>query len=262
LAAIPLAGLVRDRQLEAKDHEITGLKKQFVSIASHELRSPLNGMLWAIQSLLREDKNMTKAQQEMLLDMYRSTESSMTTVNEILDLSIFERGQAQNLQNEQVDLGTIVKQIVSTLKLTASEKKIVIKLTGKWPEQIITMGDVSALKRSFMNLVSNAIKYGLYDSVVEIGYRQSGHEHIIAIRDHGIGIPAEEQSKVLDGYYRASNATRQQAHGTGLGLWLARLTVEQHKGRLWINSVENEGTTVYLALPVTDKEVTGRRDRS
>jgi signal transduction histidine kinase len=258
LAAIPLAGLIRDRQLEIKEHEIAELKKQFVSIASHELRSPLNGMLWAIQSLLRDDKDMTKEQQEMLLDMYRSTEASMATVNEILDLSIFERGQAHNLQSEQVDLTTIIQQVVSTLKLTASEKDITIKQVGKWPEQIVTMGDVSALKRSFMNLISNAIKYSLNGGEVEITYRHSGQEHIVAIRDHGIGIPAEEQDKVLNGYYRATNATRQQAHGTGLGLWLARMIVEQHKGRLWINSVEDLGTTIYLALPATSTKITGR----
>jgi signal transduction histidine kinase len=198
---------------------------------------------------------MNKHQQELLMDMYRSTEASIATVNEILDLSIFERGQADNLQHEQVDLTTVITQIIATLKLGAQEKKIHILLLGEWPEHAFTTGDVGALRRAFMNLVANAIKYSHNGSKIEISYRLANTEHIIAIRDYGIGIPAAEQSKVINGYYRASNATQVQAHGTGLGLWLARMLAEQHHGRLWLSSRINNGTTIYVALPAATSSV-------
>ncbi len=252
LAAIPFAGIIRDMKLQAKEHEILHLKNQFISIASHELRSPLTGMLWGITSLQQNIKKQTRAQQDLLQDMYKSTESSLTTVNEILDSSIFERGQAGKLKHDMFDMTAIISQVSATLNLGAKEKKIAIVQIGDWPQRALVTGDVEALKRAFMNIVSNAIKYGNVDSQVSISYRKSStSEHVFCIQDSGIGIPHAEQQKVLEGYYRASNATQVQAHGTGLGLWVTRMIIEQHGGRMWLNSIENTGTSVFVALPAT-----------
>ncbi len=252
LAAIPFAGIIRDMKLQAKEHEILHLKNQFISIASHELRSPLTGMLWGISSLQQNLKKQTKAQQDLLQDMYKSTESSLTTVNEILDSSIFERGQAGKLKHDMFDMTAIISQVSATLNLGAKEKRIAIIQSGDWPQRALVTGDVEALKRAFMNIVSNAIKYGNTDSIVSISYRKSNaSEHVFCIQDSGIGIPHAEQQKVLEGYYRASNATKVQVHGTGLGLWVTRMIIEQHGGRMWLNSIENTGTSVFVALPAT-----------
>ncbi len=251
LAAIPFAGILRDIKIQAKEHEILHLKNQFISIASHELRSPLTGMLWGIQSLQQGNKKASNTQKDLLDDMYRSTEASLATVNEILDSSIFERGQAKKLHKDSVDIVTIISQVTSTLVLGAKEKSITIEKVGKWPTQIYTVGDVEALKRAFMNILANAIKYSSEESVIKLLYRlDDSHEHIIAVQDHGIGIPHDEQEKVLGGYYRATNATSVHANGTGLGLWTTRMTVEAHGGRMWLSSLQGKGTTVYIALPV------------
>ena len=248
LSAIPLVGLIRDRKLESKQYEITQLKNQFVSIASHELRSPLAGMMWAIQSLLKDDEGLSKKQKSLLTDMFRSSEASLATVNEILDLSIFERGQAGKLQQDMVDLPTVLKEVCATLKLGAQEKHLKIEFED-WPEHAYVIGDVSALKRAYMNILANAIKYTKDRTSVIVHYRHSAGEHIVSIRDQGIGIPLKEQTKVMEGYYRASNAAAVQSHGTGLGLWVTRMVLEQHKGRLWLNSKLNHGTTIFTALP-------------
>lgn len=252
LAAIPLAGILRDIKIQAKEHEIMQLKNQFVSIASHELRSPLTGMLWGITSLQGDEKRFSKEQQRLLHDMFKSTESSLATVNEILDQSIFERGHGTNLQREAVDIRAVISQVMGTLNLGAQEKKISIEEDGAWPAHAFVIGDVGALKRAFMNIIANAIKYSPDKSSVSLTYRSTdANEHIIAVADHGIGIPAKEQQRVMQGYYRASNATELQANGTGLGLWVTELIIKEHKGRVWINSVEGKGTTVYIALPMT-----------
>lgn len=254
LAAIPLAGVLRDIKIEAKEHEILQLKSQFVSIASHELRSPLAGMLWAIHSLSQNSaKKLNLEQLGLLSDMYRSTESSLATVNEILDLSIFERGQSHNLQHDVLDFGTIVKQVVATLKLGAGEKHISIEAGGDWPAHVRVVGDLGAIKRALMNVISNAIKYSPDKSTISIVYRLSGKEHIIGVQDTGIGIPADEQDKVLQGYYRATNATNVQANGTGLGLWVSKKIIEENGGRLWLNSRLDHGTTVFISLPVANE---------
>lgn len=256
LAAIPLAGLLRDIKIQAKEHEIMQLKNQFVSIASHELRSPLAGMLWAIHTLSQNSaKKLTLEQLGLLSDMYRSTESSLATVNEILDLSIFERGQAYNLQHDVLDIGSVIKQVVATLSLGAQEKLITIEPVGEWPQHIQVIGDLGAMKRALMNIVSNAIKYSPEKTTISIAYRYSAKEHIISIQDQGIGIPADEQEKVLKGYYRASNADTVQAHGTGLGLWVSKKIIEENYGRLWLNSKIDHGTTIFIALPEAPTKV-------
>lgn len=249
LAAIPVAGLIRDRKLEAKEREILALKSQFVSIASHELRSPLNGLLWAVQILLQKrSANKDPADNELLSDMYRSVEFSLVTVNEILDFSIFERGAHKKLHKETVDLYSVVQEVQKTLKLSAAEKNIQFASSDEWPDKILTKGDVGALKRAFMNVVSNALKYSPAGSTITFRYRAKDNAHVIAVADQGIGIPANEQTKVLEGYYRASNAKKVQTHGTGLGLWVSKRIMEEHGGSMWLESTENQGTTVHLSV--------------
>lgn len=254
LAAIPLAGILRDIKIQAKEHEIMQLKNQFVSIASHELRSPLTGMLWGIQIMQQDESRLSLKQRGLLHDMYLSTESSLATVNEILDLSIFERAKGHVLQRDLIDLGTVIDQVISTLKLGAQEKGVEIHKNGRWPKSIPVMGDVGALKRGLMNIIANAIKYTHAHDTVVLAYRKSPTgEHIISVQDHGIGIPPEEQKKVLEGYYRATNASKVQAHGTGLGLWLTRKILAEHGGRIWLNSTNGKGTTIFIAVPNAKK---------
>ncbi len=253
LTAIPLAGLLRDRKLAAKEREITHLKNQFVSIASHELRSPMSGLLWAIQRLLKPgDASLTAEQQELLTSMYRSAASSMATINEILDFSIFERNESAKAQDEPIELRSVAEHVRDTLELGAQENQISVIIDGSWPEKAFTSGDLGAIKRALMNVVSNAIKYSHPLQQVELLYSANEQMHIIGVRDHGIGIPKDDQAKVLEGYYRAKNATQVQSHGTGLGLWITRLVVQQHGGLLKLESEENKGTTVWLSLPKHD----------
>jgi signal transduction histidine kinase len=251
LAAIPLAGLQRDRKLEVKEREIGRLKTQFVSVASHELRSPLAGTLWAVQTFIKPgtNTNLNEHQKGLLNDIYSSTASSLATVNEILDFSIFDRDESMKLQHETIDIIPVLKEAQKLLKLSAEESRVHITFTGKWPTLVETVGDVAALKRAFTNIMSNAIKYSRPNTKVELVYHFQNGQHIVAVRDHGIGIPKKEQGRVLEGYYRATNASKIQSRGTGLGLWITRLIIERHNGRLWLKSKEDEGTIIFVALP-------------
>jgi signal transduction histidine kinase len=249
LAAIPLTVLLRNRRLETKEREVLQLKTQFVSVASHELRSPLTGALWGVQSVLKDDK-LSKKQSGTLTDVYNSVATSLASVNEILDFSIFDRGKANKLQRVDVNIVTILDEVQKVLSLSAEESGVKVHFTGRWPDEVMTVGDIGALKRAFSNILSNAIKYSHEGDVVELGHRSKGGQHTITIRDHGIGIPVEEQEKVLNGYYRASNASLKLAHGTGMGLWVTRMLIEQHHGKLWLESKMGQGTTVFISLPI------------
>jgi signal transduction histidine kinase len=255
LAAIPLAVLYRNRKLEAKEREITDLKTQFVSVASHELRSPLNGVLWAVQSLIKPgaSPNLKDDQLKLLTSVYNNTASSVATVNEILDFSIFDRGKANKLLHEQVDLRDVLNDVEKILTLSSQEAGVTLAYPDKWPQHIFAEGDPGAFKRAFSNILSNAIKYSPKGSTIELAHKSEGSNHVISVRDHGIGIPASEQTKVLEGYYRAANAAKVKAHGTGMGLWVTKKIIEQHGGKLWLESKENEGTTIFASIPIADK---------
>lgn len=250
LAAIPLTVLLRNRRLEAKDRELTQLKTQFVSVASHELRSPLAGALWGVQSLLKADK-LNEEQKRTLTSVYTSVATTLASVNEVLDFSVFDRGKADKLQRVEVDLVSVLKDVQKVLELSSEEAGVQVKLTGNWPEVAQTIGDPSALKRAFSNVLSNAIKYSRKDTTIELSYRHENGQHVIAVADQGIGIPPEELPKVLDGYYRATNASERLAHGTGMGLWITKLIVEQHHGKLNLESELDKGTTVTASLPAS-----------
>jgi signal transduction histidine kinase len=247
LTAIPVSVLIYNRRLAKKEHEIAQLKTQFVSIASHELRSPLSGTLWGVQSLLKSKPR--QEQEKVLTSVYNSVAASLATVNEILDFSIFERGKEDKLQREPVNLRTILQDVTKLHELAAQEGDVTIVHAGNWPKDALVVGDQGALKRAISNIVSNAIKYSPRGSKVEIGLHDEDDRHVIGIRDYGIGIPKDEQQKVLAGYYRAQNATKVKAYGTGMGLWVTKLIVEQHKGKLWFGSKENRGTTFFISLP-------------
>jgi signal transduction histidine kinase len=243
-----------------KHDEISQLKNQFVSIASHELRSPLSGMLWAIQTLL-QDKDTTPRQAQILEDMHKSTASSIATVNEILDLSVFERGKVGKIQKVDMDLNAATREVVKNLRLGAAEKHIDLHLSHLAQPAPIH-GDPGAIKRSIMNLVSNAIKYSPEGSTIKIAYGHTKSMHSITVKDQGIGIPAKDQKKVLSGYYRSKNAIKVQSTGTGLGLYVTKLMIEQHGGNMSLSSEEGRGTTITIQLPILPKGNTSEPNAS
>lgn len=251
LVAFPVIYLINKRKTLAREAEITRLKSEFISIASHELRSPLSGMLWAIQSLLKSSK-VPKSDKHLLEDMYTSTQSSIATINEILDATIFDRTGMAKLRHDIVELKSVLQSVKSTQRLAAEERAITLAFTDKWPEAVYTSGDVAALKRACMNVVSNAIKYSPERTTVSFDYNKRGNVHEITITDHGIGVAAEDIPKVLNGYYRSAEATRMATHGTGIGLYVTRKIIEEQGGSLTISSVVGKGTTVHITLPAAE----------
>lgn len=235
-------------QTRRRRQELLRFRAEMVSIASHELRTPLTGLRWSEESLL--NTKLAKGQHETVREMYDSTLRLQESIEEVLQLASLESAKAQQLAVQDIDLKQIIDAIIDMQKLAAARNNITVQYASGWPHKLPIRGDYQRLKRVFNNLISNAIKYSKPDLAVTIGYQRSKTGgHIILVRDHGIGIPANEQGKVFGGFYRASNATASVVPGTGMGLYLSQTVVAQHHGKLWLESIEGKGTTVFVELP-------------
>lgn len=233
--------------IRKRHQESVRMRSELVSIASHELRTPLTGIRWGEESLLRE--KMLKPSREILQSMYDSTLRLQESIEDILQLANWQAGRKQEVVKTSTDLSHMFAGIFATQKLPAAQKNITLEFDTKWPKKLLVNCDGQRMKRVLNNLISNAIKYSKPSTSVTVSHQRVEGKHVITIKDHGIGIPADEQEKVFAGFYRASNAVAQEASGTGMGLYMSRNTIEQHGGKLWLTSTEGKGTTVYIQLP-------------
>ncbi|HEX3100098.1 MAG TPA: ATP-binding protein [Patescibacteria group bacterium] len=238
------------QRMSRHEQQMVELKSEFVSIASHELRSPLNGITWALDNISKAP-NLTLPQTNMIADIKTTAGNLMGNINDILNASAITGDKQTKLMLEQVDLGGLLKAVADQQLLTAEERNIKITLSTIPVGNHILNIDKEKIKRVFSNILSNSIKYSKPDSSVEISFQKAGDAYLINFTDHGIGIPLADQKKVFEGYYRSANAMHSGVTGTGLGLYFAQKIVELHGGKVWLKSEENKGTTMFVQLPAT-----------
>lgn len=229
------------QQLRKKEQRYITLKSQFVALATHEIRSPLTGIVWSLGEFLKRETIHAKE----LEPIEKASEQLIESVNDILYSFSLETNQGNH---EKVDLGEVIKNSAAILSSFAEKKEITIKL----PElkEVYTYGDSNNLIHVFANLISNAIKYSPPGSVVLITESHTKSKISIVVRDKGIGIPQNDQKKVFEGFYRAPNAKKLIETGTGLGLYIVKKIVDNHNGKVRVNSDEGLGTTVEVELPL------------
>ncbi|HET9412003.1 MAG TPA: ATP-binding protein [Candidatus Saccharimonadales bacterium] len=228
-----------------RDARLARMRSELVSIASHELRSPLTGMRWAVEGLRKSVTN--KAEDVKLKAMYESILHLQAGTEEILQFTALSGSTKPNFAKN--DIRALVQEVCDTQHLVAQQKNVRLILRDEWPKKVLLTCDANGMKRALHNVVSNAIKYTRDNSQVEIGYQKTAKQHCIFVSDHGIGIPQNEQKKVFGGFYRASNAKASGVGGTGLGLYLTQAIIAQHKGKITVESQEGKGTTFSMFLP-------------
>ena len=240
ITVILFTSFIRRRQAQ-----LTILRSELVSVASHELQSPISGIRWAAEGLLktRLDDNARRLAQAI----HSSATGLQASANDILDLSraLKDRGVTMKKQ----DITPLIKDLIIAEVLAAKQRGVKIVLDGSWPESLIVNCDQAKLKQALQNLLSNAVKYTRPDTQVTIRYAETEHEHHFLIGDEGIGIPESEQEKVFEGFYRATNAVASKSPGSGLGLYLVRLVIEQQHGHISFVSKEGKGTVFTVTLP-------------
>lgn len=231
-----------------KEKEIERLKTSFVSVASHQLRTPLSGIKWALDSLSQGDAGTLNSQQKELINKtYGANERLINLVNDLLDVSRIEEGRF-GYDFTLDDLEKLVKKIFNELKPMAEKHKINFvfkKPSAPLPEVSF---DAKKLDIAIRNIIDNSIKYTLPGGSVEIQFYVEKDKKSLSliVKDSGIGIPAEDQKHIFIKFFRARNVIKLQTEGSGLGLYIARKIIERHNSIVSFESEENKGSTFIL----------------
>ncbi len=229
--------------------EIDRLKSEFISVASHQLRTPLSSVKWTLKMMLDGDMGkLTEEQIEFLSRSYETNERMIHLVNDLLNVSRIEEGRME-LKTEWVQIEDLIEKVKNEIQGEITDRKIkfILKTPQKVPKVFI---DPTKIYLVIQNLLDNAVRYTLPGGQVTISIDYDKIKMKVSVSDSGVGIPKEEQMRVFSRFFRAENVVRLQTEGTGLGLFIVRNIVEKHGGQVGFKSKEGKGSTFYFTLPL------------
>jgi PAS domain S-box-containing protein len=236
-----------------KEKELGALKSRFVTMASHEFRTPLSTMLSSVFLLQNYTGDKYEAQKKTHLErIKRSIQTLTELMNDFLSIGSLDEGGQIKVSYSRVEINSFLKDLVGELhSIKKPGQQIDFSFAG---QDATLMMDRVILTNILRNLVSNAVKYSPDETSIKVSCSLAVDYLIISIEDHGIGIPDQEQPEIFKRFYRAENVTNIQ--GTGLGLNLVKKYVKLLNGTIAFKSKVNEGTTFTLTLPVRFEEET------
>jgi PAS domain S-box-containing protein len=238
-----------------KEKEIDKAKSEFVSIASHQLRTPLSIINWCIEELKRKNEGLTTAQRDFLDKTYQASKRMGTLIDALLNASRLELGTLV-IETTKLDLLAIIRQVLQDLRPQQESKQITIQEV--YQEGLPPFpADAKLFTIIIQNLLSNAIKYGKTHGKIVIKISLT-NELLIEVTDDGFGIPQHQQTKIYTKLFRADNARSMQPEGTGLGLYIVKEIVEASNGKIWFTSRENEGTSFFISYPLSGMQKRGK----
>jgi len=233
------------------EREFDQLKSDFISLVSHELRSPLTSISASVELMLESPHDQSLLQ-EMLTIVHSQSQNLIQFVEDILDISQIEAGQIK-VRQEPVTLLPTLRKIVRDFQKQTNQHRLMIKS----PDQIpFVLADRGKVEMVINNLIKNAIKYSPDGGriLVEILDPMNG-EIVVNVIDEGIGIPPEHLEKIFDRFYRVDTGDDRKIYGHGLGLHISKQLVELQGGRIWVRSKEGQGSCFSFCLPVIQDEV-------
>jgi signal transduction histidine kinase len=227
--------------------ELEQRKDDFISMASHELKTPLTALKLQTQLVRKRLERQSLPEAATALSRMEGPVKQLERlIAELLDVSKIQAGRLEYLQ-ETVDLEALLQEITDTMQQTNPSHSIVVR--GTVGTSLI--GDPDRLGQVFTNLLSNAIKYSPDAKTVEMDLSASPETVTIRVRDHGIGIPREQRDKVFDRFYRVTDPQRKAIPGLGMGLYIVAEIVKRHGGSITVESAVGKGSTFTVTLPRT-----------
>lgn len=267
IGAVPLHEDIHEPGIKAvvvvrdmtRDRELDEARSGFISIASHQLRTPLTTIRWYAEMLLDEDVgSLSATQRDFLNEIHSGTKRLYETIDLLLGISRIENGK-QKAQPQDIDVALFTEEIVKEFSPQSNEKGIVFGVTPE-TEPVHVWLDPLRLRQVLLNLISNAVRYTNKGGLVDIFWSvdKKKQEVSFSVRDNGIGIPFHERGRIFSKFFRAENAFTQAPDGSGLGLALVKEIVSGWGGDITFETEEGKGTTfkftIPLGMPVTVAE--------
>jgi two-component system, OmpR family, sensor histidine kinase BaeS len=225
-------------------------RNEFLSAVSHELRTPLTYIKGYSDVLSKGLVKNHEEEMEYLSIINKESKRVAFLVDDLFEMSKLQMGKFQ-LNKETGDINFIIKKVTETLRPAAEKKGIMLTISLQEQMAPIRM-DVNRMEQVIYNLIENAIKYTDYGEVT-IHSSSQNHDVVIEIKDTGQGIPSQEILKIWDRFYRVEKSRARKTGGSGLGLYIAKQIVDSHDGEIKVNSIENEGSTFFIYLPMNDR---------
>lgn len=237
-----------EAQARKAAEEATRIKSDFLSIVSHELRTPLTIILGNI-SLLTDSGAMPDPAEAagIAQDIEDSANRLLTLINDLLDISDMEAGQAR-LRLAPVNAEELVLEVAHAAEAMAAAKGLAVRV---YTEPLEIMADPLRLRQALLNLVDNAVKF-TSQGTITVGVGKTGSSALFEVSDTGAGIPDDDTMRIFDAFFQADTSLTRSSQGTGLGLTIVRRIVELHGGVVNVESEPGKGSTFYLALPIHD----------
>lgn len=228
-----------------QEGEIDEMKNDFISVASHEMRTPMTSIKGSLELLLGGYAGELPAEAtELLVISLTAVDRLVRLINDLLDIAKIESGKME-LHLDKHDVGDIVRRSIRSLRALAETHRVSIQLDQPNPLPPV-MADRDRLDQIVTNLLSNALKYSPPDSVVHVRVGQFGDTIRVTVTDEGPGIPEDQLERVFDRFMQLQGAKK----GTGLGLTICRALIEQHRGSIWVDSEPGHGASFNFDLPV------------
>jgi PAS domain S-box-containing protein len=232
--------------LNARLQEMDRMRAELFTMVSHDLHTPLTAIKGSLEVLLHETVGI-ELSRELLGIAQKNADRLFRMVSDILVLARIEAGQFQR-RLEPFDVVTTLRGSVDRLRRMAQEKEIAVTLTA--PEDTaVVLADSLRMEQVFTNLLGNALKFTPRSGKIGITVTDMGPELLVEIRDSGVGIPAEHLDRIFDRFYRVPLSPGSEVEGTGLGLSICKAVMEEHGGRIWVESQVGWGSTFFVTIP-------------
>lgn len=240
------------KELRASNAQLQKLdeaKDEFISMASHQLRTPLTSIKGYISMLIEGDLGeLTKDQKQVLNEVFVSSERMVRLIGDFLNVSRLQTGKFV-IEKRPVDLAKLVKREIESLETNAAARNM--KFSFKVPKDIPTLElDENKIQQVIMNFADNAIYYSKEKDTIVVTLKKVPGFVEFTVKDNGIGVPAAEQDDLFNKFFRATNARKARPDGTGVGLFLAQKVIRDHGGTIIFESVEGKGSTFGFKLPL------------
>lgn len=257
LSTIPLVdrnrvgiGMMKVLHDITREREIDRMKSEFISIAAHQLRTPLSAVKWVLKMIIDGDMgNITSEQKKFLMKGFASNERMINLVNDLLSVSRIEEGRFL-FEFQKMNIIDILKSVLSESEHAIASKQQRLSFAPPTRDFPPLVCDPAKIRIVIQNLIDNAIRYTPAGGSIAITAAKNDKEVKISVSDTGIGIPKLQQRKLFTKFFRGSNVLKISPDGTGLGLFIVRNIIRTHGGEVSVKSEEGKGSTFSFTIPL------------